>query len=95
MGYTLFGFCDRFASYWMSSPDDPQFCVISKGGSLTGLGPEPVKGGRPEQQAVLPENQAFPIMSMDNGKQENVLCSPRRQLGHNKGEKNKSPANGI
>lgn len=59
MGYTLFGFCDRFASYWMTSPDDPQFCVISKSGHLPGLGQEPVKGGRPKQQAVLPENQAF------------------------------------
>lgn len=69
-------------------PNDPQVFVISEGGCLSGL-------GSLSQWRVATKQQAFPVMSRDTGKQETVLCSMRRQLGHNQGEKNKPPANGI
>lgn len=69
-------------------PDDPQVCVISEGGFLAGL-------GSLSQRRVATKQQAFLVMSRDTEKQETVLCSLRRQLGHNQGEKNKPPANGI
>lgn len=52
--HIFFSFCDSFASYSMTNPDDPQFCVISKGGYLAGLGLLSQKRWPPKRQAVLP-----------------------------------------
>lgn len=77
----------------MNTFDDPQFCVISKGGYLTGLGsankgsPSPLQTTNCVVLKLRFSNHVH--RQWDIG---HCLVYMRRQLGHNQEEKNKFPS---